>query len=58
MYYAGVEVLIPLQVVPGGIESVNGSDVNMGCTSPLVDRGVVMVCESMSHLIDGCLSRY
>ena len=54
MYYAGAEVLIPLQVVPGGIESVNGSDVNMGCTSPLVDRGGVMVCESMSHLVDGC----
>ena len=26
----------------------------MGCTSPLVDRGGVMVCESMSHLVDGC----
>ena len=23
------------QVVPQGIESVNGSDVNVGCTSPL-----------------------
>ena len=45
---------VPVQVVPYGIESVNGSDVNMGCTSPLVDRGGVMVCESMSHLVDGC----
>ena len=54
MYYAGAEVLIPLQVVPGGIESVNGSDVNMGCTSPLVGRDGVMVCENMSHLVDGC----
>ena len=45
---------VPVQVVPYGIESVNGSDVNMGCTSPLVDRGGVMVCESVSHLVDGC----
>ena len=43
-----------MQVLPNGIQSVNGSDVNMGCTSPLEDRGGVMVCESMSHLIDGC----
>ena len=40
-----------IQRVPYG---VNGSDVNMGCTCPLVDRGGVMVCESMSHLVDGC----
>ena len=26
----------------------------MGCTSPLVDRGGVTVCETMSHLVDGC----
>ncbi|CAI8012540.1 Class II receptor tyrosine kinase [Geodia barretti] len=26
----------------------------MGCTSPLVDSGGVMVCESRSYLIDGC----
>ena len=43
-----------VQEVPCGIQSVNGSDVNMGCTSPLVVRGVVMVCESISHLVDGC----
>ena len=43
-----------MHVVPGGIQSVNGSDINMGCTSPLVDRGSVMVCETMSHLVDGC----
>ena len=40
-----------------GIESVNGSDVNMGCTSPLVDSGGVMVCNSSdcpsSYLLDG-----
>ena len=46
-----------MQVVPQGIESVNGSDVNMGCTSPLVDSGGVMVCNSndcpSSYLLDG-----
>ena len=48
---------VPVQVVPQGIESVNGSDVNMGCTSPLVDSGGVMVCNSSdcpsSYLLDG-----
>ena len=42
------------QVIPEGIESVNGSSVTMGCTSPLVDSGGVMVCVSRSYLIDGC----
>ena len=38
-----------------GIESVNGSSVNMGCTSPLVDSGGVMICNmSQSYLVDGC----
>ena len=37
-----------MQVVPQGIESVNGSDVNMGCASPLVDSGGMMVCGSLS----------
>ena len=42
-------------VVPQGIESVNGSSVNMGCTSPLVDSGSVMICDECSTnlLIDG-----
>ena len=36
-------------------ESVNGSSVNMGCTSPLVDSGSVMICNmSQSYLVDGC----
>ena len=43
-----------MQVVPQGIESVNGSSVNMGCTSSLVDSGGVLVCESRSFLVDGC----
>ena len=46
-----------MQVVPQGIESVNGSNVNMGCTSPLVESGDVMVCDSSdcasSYLLDG-----
>ena len=41
-------------VVPHGIESVDGSDINMGCTSPLVDSDGVMVCMSQSYLVDGC----
>ena len=45
---------VPSQVVPQGIESVNGSDITMGCTSPLVDRGGVKVCDSASYLVDGC----
>ena len=40
-------------VVPQGIESVNGSAVDMGCTSPLVDSGGVLVCCGCSYLTDG-----
>ena len=42
-------------VVPQGRRAVNGSNVNMGCTSPLVDSGgSVMVCSSnCSTLLDG-----
>ena len=55
----GVVAQTPVQVVqivqPHGIESVNGSDINMGCTSPLVnDSDGVMVCMSQSYLVDGC----
>ncbi|CAI8051351.1 hypothetical protein GBAR_LOCUS28126, partial [Geodia barretti] len=42
---------LSLQVVHQGIESVNGSNVTMGCT-PLV--GGVMVCGSLSYLFDSC----
>ena len=34
--FSGTEAQV--QVVPQGIESVNGSNVAMGCTSPLVYR--------------------
>ena len=44
---------VPVQVVPKGIESVNGSDTNMGCTSPLSDKNGVMVCQTTSYLLDG-----
>ena len=33
-----------MQVVPQGISSVNGSDVNMGCASPPAGIGDVMLC--------------
>ena len=49
------DAALPAQVVPQGIEPVNGSSVNMGCTSPLVDSGDVMICNmSQSYLVDGC----
>ena len=41
-------------MVSGGIESTNGSDINMGCTFPLLDYGGVRICQSMSLLFDGC----
>ena len=44
----------PVQVVPEGIESVNGSSETMGCTSPLEDSGGVTVCRSQSYLVDRC----
>ena len=46
---------VPFQVLPQGIESVNGSSETMGCTSPLVVRDGVMVCDciSSSFLVDG-----
>ena len=55
--YCHVGAEVSVQVLPQGIVSVNGSDVNMGCTSPLVDSGGVMVCNSTdcpsSYLLDG-----
>ena len=39
-------------VVPQGIESVNGSAVDMGCTSPLVDSNMTL-CGGCSYLTDG-----
>ena len=51
----GAMTLMPLKVVqPYGIESVDGSDINMGCTNPLVDSDGVMICDSSNnYLIDG-----
>ena len=43
-----------VQVLPEGIEAVNGSSTDMGCTSALVDSGDVMTCNSQSYLVDGC----
>ena len=46
-----------MQVVPTGIGSSNGSAVDMGCSSPLVDShcGSLMICDgdSQSYLVDG-----
>ena len=57
---SGAVVPVPLQVVPQGIESVNGSDVNMGCASPPGVFGGVTICGSFSagvgatsYLVDG-----
>ena len=47
---------MPVQVVPQGIESVNGSDVNMGCTSPLTNSDGVMVCGNTSNYATSYLS--
>ena len=41
-------------VVPQGIESVNGSAVDMGCICPLVDSDGVMICLSQSYVVDDC----
>ena len=49
------KALLPVKVAqPQGIESVDGSDINMGCTSRLVDNDGVMICLSQSYLVDGC----
>ena len=50
---AGGLVQAQVQVLPQGIESVNGSSVDVGCTSPLVNSGGVMVCGGCSYLTDG-----
>jgi hypothetical protein len=50
----GVEGLMVNVLVPQEIESVNGSSVDIGCTSPLVESSAGMVCESQSYLVDGC----
>ena len=44
---------VPVQVVPQGIASRNGSSTDMVCTSALVDSGDVMTCNSQSYLVDG-----
>ena len=46
---------VAFQVLPQGIESVNGSSETMGCTSPLVVRDGVMLCDCTfsSFLVDG-----
>ena len=45
---------VPVQVVPQGITSRNGSSLDMGCSS-ILERDGVMVCDctSQSYLVDG-----
>ena len=47
---------VPVQVVPQGITSRDGSSFDMGCSGPLVERDGVIVCDcnSQSYLVDGC----
>ena len=47
---------VPVQVVPQGIISRNGSSLYMGCSGALVEKDGVMVCDcnSQSYLVDGC----
>ena len=53
-FFLGITVQAQVQVLPEGIEAVNGSTTDMGCTSALVDSGGVMTCNSQSYLVDGC----
>ena len=44
-----------MQVVPEGIQLVNGSNETMGCNSSFIDdTNNVTVCRSQSYLVDGC----
>ena len=57
LYYAGAVMQLPLQVVPQGIESANGSNVTMGCIIPLANFNSVTICGSfgrgvISYLVD------
>ena len=45
---------IPVQVVPKVIQSINGSNITMGCTSSLEEESGAMVCRSESNLVGGC----
>ena len=53
MFITGI-MAVPVQVVPQGITSRNGSSPDMGCSS-IVERDGVMVCDcnSQSYLVDG-----
>ena len=53
MFITGI-MAVPVQVVPQGIISRDGSSLDMGCSS-IVERDGVMVCDcnSLSYLVDG-----
>ena len=52
---SGAELPIPVQVVPQGIKSVNGSDVKMGCASPPANIGDVKLCGTPLADIDNVM---
>ena len=54
VYITGI-MAVPVQVVPQGITSRNGSSFDMGCSSSIVERDGVMLCDcnSQSYLVDG-----
>ena len=59
MQFVDIVGITPSQVVPQGIESINGSNATMGCTVPLETINGVTTCGSpgntgYSYLVDGC----
>ena len=59
-YSTGAAKQLPVQVVPQGIESVNGSDVTMGCAGSFANFSFVTLCGNfgsgggvISYLLDG-----
>ena len=58
LYYtaAGAVVPLPVHLVPQGTESVNGSDVNIGCASPLTSVDGVKLCEDSESYLSDCSS--
>ena len=59
MQFVDIVGITPSQVVPQGIESINGSNATMGCSVPLETINGVTTCGSpgntgYSYLVDGC----
>ena len=54
--YIGAEIPIPFQIVPQGLQTVNGSKSDMGCTHTLVDMDGLSSCGSPNNSSVSCLS--